>query len=65
MVRFCGRSHDADVVLFGEYHDDPIMHWLQAELVRAMLDVDVHPVLGAEMMEADDQLVLDEFLLVG
>ena len=59
---FVDEAMDADVVLFGEYHDDPIMHWLQAELVRAMLDADVRPVLGAEMMEADDQLVLDEFL---
>ena len=27
----------SDVVLFGELHDDPIMHWLQAELIRNML----------------------------
>ena len=59
---FVEEAKGADVVLFGEYHDDPIMHWLQAELVRAMLDAGVQPVLGAEMMEADDQLVLDEFL---
>ena len=25
---------EADVVLFGEYHDDPVMHWLQAELMK-------------------------------
>ena len=55
-------AREADVVLFGEYHDDPIMHWLQAELIRDLLDVDVHPALGAEMLEADDQLVVDEFL---
>ena len=59
---FVEEALDADVVLFGEYHDDPIMHWLQAELVREMLDAGVRPVLGAEMMEADDQLVVDEFL---
>ena len=34
---FVDEAMDADVVLFGEYHDDPIMHWLQAELVRAVL----------------------------
>ena len=41
------------------------MHWLQEELVHAMLDAGVQPVLGAEMMEADDQLVLDEFFGLG
>ena len=37
------------------------MHWLQLELVHGMLDADVRPALGAEMLEADDQLVIDEF----
>ena len=56
------RAAKADVVLFGEFHDDPIMHWLQLELVHGLLDADVRPALGAEMLEADDQLVIDEFL---
>ena len=55
-------AREADVVLFGEYHDDPVMHWLQVELVRDLLAADVRPALGAEMLEADDQLVVDEFL---
>ena len=55
-------SLEADVVLFGEFHDDPIMHWLQAELVRDLLDAGSTPTLGAEMLEADDQLVVNEFL---
>ena len=55
-------AREADVVLFGEYHDDPIMHWLQAELIRDLLAADIRPALGAEMLEADDQLVVDEFL---
>tara|TARA_B100000963_G_C22566910_1_gene644173 strand:- start:374 stop:1267 length:894 start_codon:yes stop_codon:yes gene_type:complete len=52
----------ADVVLFGEFHDDPIVHWLQHELIRDLLDDGIRPVLGAEMLETDDQLVVDEFL---
>lgn len=51
-----------DVVCFGELHDDAIMHWLQVEMVRDLLDRGLQPVLGAEMLEADDQLILDEFL---
>ena len=54
---------EADVVLFGEYHDDPVMHWLQAELVREPVGCRRSTrALGAEMLEADDQLVVDEFL---
>lgn len=54
---------DADVILFGELHDNPIVHWLQQELTK-----DLHAskkenlILGAEMFEADDQIVLDEYL---
>jgi uncharacterized iron-regulated protein len=53
----------ADVVFFGELHDNPIAHWLEYEVTA-----DLHRsageklVLGAEMFETDDQLVLDEYL---
>jgi uncharacterized iron-regulated protein len=56
------QASQADVVFFGELHDDPIMHWLQAQLVRDLLDLGLHPALGAEMLEADDQLVVNEFV---
>jgi uncharacterized iron-regulated protein len=54
---------DADIVFFGELHTDPIAHWLQLELTN-----DLHSqrkeslVLGAEMFEADNQLILNEYL---
>lgn len=57
------RAMTADVVFFGELHDDAVMHWLQKELVQNLLDKGLTPALGAEMLEADDQLVLDEYLL--
>ena len=53
----------ADIVLFGEYHTNPISHWLQLEL-----STDLHElkgkalILGAEMFEADNQLILNEYL---
>ncbi len=53
----------ADVILFGEIHNNPISHWLQLELTS-----DLHErageelVLGAEMFEADNQLIIDEYL---
>ncbi|WP_181304237.1 ChaN family lipoprotein [Rufibacter sp. XAAS-G3-1] len=54
----------ADVVFFGEQHNDPIAHWLQLELTK-----DLHRlhgkqlVLGAEMWETDTQAAVDSFLL--
>lgn len=52
----------ADVVLFGELHNNPIAHWLQLELttdLHAALDSNL--VLGAEMFESDGQLIMDEY----
>lgn len=54
---------DADVVFFGEQHNNPINHWLQLELSKTLLEerkADV--VMGAEMFESDNQLILDEYL---
>lgn len=50
-----------DIVLFGELHNNPIAHWLQYEVT-----VDLHDIrkliLGAEMLEADNQKELDLYL---
>lgn len=53
-----------DVVLFGELHNNAISHWLQLELAIDMHQADTQRrlVLGAEMFERDDQLLLDEYL---
>jgi uncharacterized iron-regulated protein len=53
----------ADVVLFGELHNNPICHWLQLELTRDLFAQKGSNLrLGAEMFESDDQLVMDEYL---
>lgn len=50
-------------VFFGEYHDNPISHWLQFELTREMYAMHhSHLILGAEMFEADNQFIMDEYL---
>ena len=54
---------EADVVLFGEQHNDPIAHWLQLEVAKDLYQA--HPkrfVIGTEMFEADVQLVLNEYM---
>ena len=55
---------NADVVLFGENHNDPISHWLQLELTKSLHEKHgENLMLGAEMLESDDQFQLDEYLL--
>ncbi len=53
----------ADVVLFGELHGTPLIHRLQQEITRELFAIRKQDlVLGTEMFEADDQLILDEYL---
>ena len=57
------EAKKADIILFGELHDNPICHWLQKELTQDVFtDKKEKLTLGAEMFEADDQLALNEYL---
>lgn len=57
------KAQEADIVLFGELHDNPICHWLQLELTKDLLSLRKEKlVLGAEMFEADDQIAVNEYL---
>lgn len=49
------------IVLFGEYHNNPISHWLQLELVKDLKEKK-ELVFGAEMFEADNQAALNNYL---
>lgn len=54
---------NADVVFFGELHDNPISHWLEFEITADLYKVAGNNlVIGAEMFETDNQLLLDEYL---
>lgn len=53
----------ADVVLFGEQHNDSIGHALQFQLTKDLFKAhQQNLILGAEMFETDVQLVLNEYL---
>ena len=53
----------ADIILFGELHNNPISHWLQLELTSDIFyTINENLVLGAEMFEADDQITINEYL---
>jgi uncharacterized iron-regulated protein len=51
----------ADVVLFGELHNNPIAHWLQLKVSKSLLERSPI-IMGAEMIESDNQAALDRYL---
>jgi len=54
---------EADIILFGELHNDPICHWLQIELTIDLYEAHGNNLTqGAEMFETDNQLILDEYI---
>ena len=57
------KTSDVDLVLFGEFHDNPIAHWLQLELVQEMYDQHGKNLqLGFEMFEQDQQAILSAYV---
>jgi uncharacterized iron-regulated protein len=52
----------ADVVFFGELHDNPVAHWLELELTKELFaEKGKNLILAAEMFETDNQLLIDEY----
>src|SRR6056297_2587912 len=52
-----------ELIFFGELHNNPIAHWLQLSLTEDLYQTaGRNLVLGAEMFEADNQLIMDEYL---
>jgi len=57
------KLESADVVLWGELHDNPIAHWLQLRTAQHLLSQGKAKLaLGAEMFESDQQLLMNEYL---
>ena len=54
-------SLKTEVVLFGEFHNNAISHWLELELTKDISDKR-QIVLGAEMLEADNQKQVNQYL---
>ncbi len=52
---------ECDIVLFGELHDNAMIHWLQLKTAQALSDKKTIT-LGGEMFETDNQLLIDEYL---
>lgn len=51
----------ADVILFGELHNNPVAHWAQIKLLKYLHTTKGEVALGMEMLETDNQLMIDEY----
>ncbi len=61
--RLLKKALKADIVFFGEEHNNPIAHWLELELTKDLKMKSIKPlILGAEMMETDNQIAIDRYL---
>lgn len=50
-----------DIVLFGEFHNNGIAHWLELSLAKDLSE-SRNLIFGAEMFEADNQQALNDYL---
>jgi uncharacterized iron-regulated protein len=52
-----------EFVFFGEYHDNPIAHWMELEIAKELFKVHGNSLqFGFEMFEQDQQMLLNEYL---
>ena len=61
-AKITSHSQTSTVLLFGELHDNPIVHWLQIQISSDLYRINSNMVLGAEMFETNQQMALDEYL---
>jgi len=51
-----------DVIFFGEYHDNKILHSLEIELLKLFYSNNKNLVISMEMFERDVQMMIDKYL---
>ena len=52
----------ADIIFFGELHDNPVAHWLELEVTKSLFaEKGNNLILAAEMFETDNQILIDEY----
>ena len=62
-VKMIKAMQNKSYIFMGEYHNNAISHWLQVEVMTELYNIYKKKlVLGAEMFEADNQYILDEYL---
>lgn len=54
---------DADIIFYGELHDNPVSHWLELEITHDLFGIKKEKlILAAEMFETDNQVLINEYL---
>ena len=56
------KAKNSEVVFFGEYHDDPIIHFLQFRMLKELAIENRNLALGLEMIEFQDADVLRSYI---
>ncbi|GCD78288.1 hypothetical protein JCM31826_17700 [Thermaurantimonas aggregans] len=56
------KADEAEVVFFGEYHDDPVIHYLQLQLLHHLVESEEKLALGLEMFEWQDAELLNAYM---
>ncbi len=56
------RLESADVVILGEIHDDHSCHWMQADIIRNLINGGRAPVLYFEMLTDQEEVAHEDFL---
>src|SRR5688572_18154613 len=59
MLKSSGKR---DAIFIGELHDNALVHWLELQMLQDVYNLQPALTLGMEMFEADDQIILDEYL---
>src|SRR5690554_7269161 len=55
---------ESDMVFFGEYHNNPISHWMQLEMSKSFFEIKGDKLyFGAEMFENRKQMIINEYLI--
>lgn len=57
------KTLEQEYVFFGEYHDNPISHWLELEVLKALYAKNgTNLKVGFEMFEQDQQMLLNDYM---
>ncbi len=57
------KASESDIVFYGELHNNSIAHWIEYRLAKKLFALKKDKlIMGAEMFEADNQLIIDEYM---
>ena len=57
------KASKSDIVFYGELHNNAIAHWIEYRLAKELFALKKDKlIMGAEMFEADNQLIVNEYM---